>query len=235
MTTRICTICARGGSKGVPGKNIRSICGKPLIAWTIEQARKSQLFDLIAVSSDSPLVLDVARQNGADYCVQRPVELASDTAGKLPAIRHCVEQSEGFLGKTADLIIDLDVTSPLRLTTDIIEAVQLLEKSRVTNVITGARARRSPYFNLVEKSPSGHVILSKRLPQSILRRQDAPACFDMNASIYVWKRDAFMMKPQVFYEDTTIYEMPEHRSIDIDSELDFEIVEMLMRKRLPKD
>ena len=91
-------------------------------------------------------------------------------------------------------------------------------------------ARRSPYFNLVERDDKGFVGLAKTPRNPIVRRQDAPACFDMNASIYVWRRDAFMRQPRLFYPDTMLFEMPEERSIDVDSALDFKIVELLMRE-----
>ena len=228
---RICTICARGGSKGVKNKNIRELAGKPLLYYTLYQARASMLFDLIAVSSDSAAILDEARSHGADLLVDRPSELASDTAAKIPAIRHCVEEAELFFGKTFDTIVDLDVTSPLRLVEDIKGAVDLLERSNVSNVITAAPARRSPYFNLVETDIAGVVRLSKPLEEPIVRRQDSPQCFDMNASIYVWERSPLFNNPTVFNSDTRLFVMPEERSIDIDTELDFEIVELIMRKR----
>lgn len=229
--SRICTICARGGSKGVKSKNIRELAGKPLIALSLEQARSSSLFDLIAVSSDSAEILAVARSYGADLLIDRQPELASDTAAKLPAIRHCVGEVEKFFGKRFDVIVDLDATSPLRLVEDIQGAVDLLESNNVSNVITAAPARRSPYFNLVELSEDGVVRLSKPLQKPIVRRQDSPQCFDMNASIYVWKRSALFDYPTVFNADTRLFVMPEERSIDVDTELDFEIVELMMRKR----
>jgi len=232
--SRICTICARGGSKGVKNKNIRELAGKPLIALSLEQARYSGIFDLIAVSSDSSEILDAARSHGADLLVARPPQLASDTAAKLPVIRHCVEEAEQFFGKRFDVIVDLDATSPLRLVEDIQGAVDLLESSNVSNVITAAPARRSPYFNLVELSEDGVVRLSKPLQKPIVRRQDSPQCFDMNASIYVWKRSALFDYPTVFNADTRLFVMPEERSIDIDTELDFEIVELMMKKRVTK-
>lgn len=228
---RICTICARGGSKGVPGKNIRPLAGRPLIGWTISQAKQSGLFDLIAVSSDSPDILRIADAEGADLVVERPEELASDTAGKASAIHHCLLAAEQALGCRANTLVDLDATSPLRLIEDIHGAVTLLEYSEASNVITGSPARRSPYFNLVERDLTGTVHLSKPLAQTVLRRQDAPACFDMNASIYVWRRDIFVDDPKVFYGNTLLFEMPEARSIDIDTELDFEFVELLLTRQ----
>ena len=229
--SRICTICARGGSRGVKNKNIRELTGKSLIALSLEQARHCKLFDLVAVSSDSAEILDEARSHGADLLIDRPPELASDTAAKLPAIRHCVEKAEQFIGKRFDVIVDLDATSPLRFVEDIQGAVDMLESNNVSNVITAAPARRSPYFNLVELAEDGVVRLSKPLQKPIVRRQDSPQCFDMNASIYVWKRSALFDYPTVFNADTRLFVMPEERSIDIDTELDFEIVELMMKKR----
>ena len=228
---RICTICARGGSKGVENKNIRDFLGKPLLAHSIQQAKRADLFDVIAVSSDSQSILDIALKWGADIIVDRPAELATDVAAKLPVIQHCVAMAEKTIGVFGDVIVDLDATSPLRTVADIRGAVSLLESSNVSNVITGAPSRRSPYFNLVELNQSGYVQLSKPVAQRIVRRQDAPQCFDMNASIYVWQRDALFRQSSIFDSDTMLYVMPEERSIDIDSELDFEIVEFLASKR----
>jgi CMP-N,N'-diacetyllegionaminic acid synthase len=228
----ICTICARGGSKGVVGKNARELLGKPLLAWTIEQAKETGLFEAIAFSSDSDLLLQTALQAGADIAVKRPDAMATDTAPKIPAIRHCLEQAIARTGMTPDVFVDLDVTSPLRLASDIAGAVELLNRSGARSVITGATARRSPYFNLVEERTDGSVGLSKFADPPIVRRQDAPRCFDMNASIYVWRVAPFLENPAVFYPDTRLFEMPEERSVDIDSDLDFTLVELLLRKRL---
>ncbi|UPJ70893.1 acylneuraminate cytidylyltransferase family protein [Bradyrhizobium sp. 187] len=231
--TLLCTICARGGSKGVVGKNARELVGKPVLAWSIEQARETGLFDAIAFSSDSEALLEAALKAGADIAVKRPDEMATDTAPKLPAIRHCLEQAIAQTGKMPEIFVDLDVTSPLRLASDIAGAVALLRESDARNVITGAPARRSPYFNLVEQRTDGSVGLSKSANPPITRRQDAPRCFDMNASIYVWRVEAFLAQPAVFYPDTRLFEMPEERSIDIDSDLDFALVDLLLRQRLP--
>lgn len=228
---RICTICARGGSKGVKGKNIRPLLGKPLIAYSIEQARATGLFDVIAVSSDSDLILGAARECGVDYLIKRPDEMATDQAGKMPAIRHCVAEVERLTGETFEIMVDIDATSPLRSIEDIHNAVALLEDSGAGNLITAMPARRSPYFNLVEEDADGGIVLSKPPKTPILRRQDAPKCYDMNASIYVWRREAFFSKDTVFNSDTKLYVMPEERSIDIDSELDFKFVEFLMSRK----
>lgn len=229
--SRICTVCARAGSQGVKSKNIRSLAGKPLISHTLAQARATGLFDLIAVSSDSAEILRISKEYGADVLIERPAELATATAAKLPAIRHCVEKAEEKAGKKFDIVVDLDPTSPLRSVEDIQGAVALLEKGNVGNVITAAPARRSPYFNLVEVGSDGVVRLSKPPAAAIVRRQDSPSCYDMNASIYVWRRAALFENPGVFGPDTSLFVMPEERSLDIDSELDFQIVNYLMTSR----
>ena len=228
---RLCTICARSGSKGVPNKNIRLLGGKPLIAHSLLQAQLSGLFEAIAVSSNSKEILNISKKYGADYSIFRPQELASDSASKLPAIQHCVNQVETISGENFDVIVDLDVTSPLRLTEDIEGAVRLLEDKNISNVITGCPARHSPYFNLVERDEDGYVCLSKTLEQNIVRRQDAPKCFDMNASIYVWKREGLIGSESIFNADTLLFVMPEERSIDVDHEWEFEYVEFLFNKR----
>ena len=226
----ICTICARSGSKGVKNKNIRLLDGIPLIAHTIIQAVESKIFDMITVSSDSEEILNLSSKYGADLLVRRPSELATEFISKLPAIRHAVEESELIYGKKFDIIVDMDVTSPLRLIEDIHSVIKLLNKKKVSNIITGSPARRSPYFNLVEEDENGVIRLSKKLANPIFRRQDSPKCYDMNASIYAWKRNSLFKTENVFNDDTLIYIMPEERSVDIDNELDFKIVEMLIKK-----
>ncbi len=226
---RICTICARGGSKGVPNKNIRPLLGKPLIVHSIEQARQSGLFAVLAVSSDSSEILETAGRAGVEHLIKRPDSMASDSAAKLPAIQHCVRSVEEITGQRFEIMVDLDATAPLRVPEDITGAVGLQERGGCSNVITGCAAHRSPYFNLVEAAPSGFVRLSKP-GTGIVRRQDSPACYDCNASIYVWPRATFFTSDSVLMAETKLYEMPRDRSLDIDTELDFALVEFLMQR-----
>jgi len=228
---RLCTICARGGSKGVPGKNTRMLLGKPLIAHSIDHARQSGLFDHVAVSSDSDEILNIAKEYGADVLVHRPDEMANDKSAKLPAIQHCARQAELSTGIAYDTFCDLDATSPLRSIEDIQGAVALMEAGGCDNVITGAPAHRSPYFNLVERVANGFVALCKQPDGDLVRRQDAPECYDCNASIYVWNRESMFALESVLNPRTAIYVMPDERSRDIDSPLDFELVEFLMRRK----
>jgi len=227
----LCTICARAGSKGVANKNLRLINNKPLIVYSIEQAIASKLFDQIVVSSDSKDIREVALANGATFCVDRPAELATDTAPKLPAIKHCVENAEKKFGQF-EVIVDLDATAPLREPSDIIGALELLKSTQADNVITGTPAHRSPYFNLVEADANGIVSLSKPTATVVARRQDSPQCFDMNASIYVWRRQALFTNENLFTGNTRLFVMPRERSLDIDSQADFEMVEWMMMKGL---
>jgi CMP-N,N'-diacetyllegionaminic acid synthase len=221
---RICTICARAGSKGVKNKNIKILHGKPLIAHTINQAINSGLFEFIAVSSDSEEILNIAKSSGVDFCIKRPA--------KLPVIQHCALEVEKLTGKRFDTYVDLDATSPLRTLQDIVNAVELLESTSSGNVITAAPSRRSPYFNLVEEDKDGIVRLSKSSNNAVNRRQDSPECYDMNASIYVWERGSLMNNESIFNDYTRMYVMPEERSQDIDSDLDFLIVKTIMENSL---
>ncbi len=229
---RICSICARGGSKGVTNKNIRMLMGKPLIAHTILQAKEADCFDLIVVSSDSLEILNISKEWGADMIVTRPEDMASDHSAKFPAIKHCVNTIEKQVHYEFDTIVDLDATSPLRSIDDIHNSLKMIENSdNSNNLVTGSPCRRSPYFNLVELNKNGFVSVSKDLNDPIIRRQDSPECFDLNASIYIWKRKAFYNNETVISSDTSLFVMPEERSIDIDSELDFEIVTLLMKNK----
>ena len=230
---RLCSVCVRGGSKGVLNKNIRPLSGKPLLIHSLDQARESGLFNCIVVSSDSNEILQLSEEWGVDHLIERPEELATDYAAKLPVIQHCFLTAETLSGMTFDIAVDLDATSPLRNQDDLKGVVDLLEShDSTTNVITGTTARRSPYFNLVELDEIGRVYLSGKRQndvKAIVRRQDAPQCYDMNASIYAWWRESLLnTTDHVIQFGTRLYLMPEERSVDIDSELDFSWVEFLM-------
>lgn len=231
MDKILCTICARGGSKGVKNKNIKPINGKPLIAYTIEQAKDSGLFEYIVISTDSDDIANISKEYRAEVFFKRDATMASDKAGKLDVIRDAFKRSEEYYNTQFDYLIDLDATAPLRDVADIISAFKQFKKNNNDNLITAMPSRRSPYFNLVEVNKEGKVYLSKTLKNAILRRQDAPKTYDMNASIYIWKRDVILQKNSIFLEKTGLYIMPEERSIDIDSELDYRFVEFLMKEK----
>ena len=230
----LCTICARGGSKGVKNKNIKIINGKPLIAYTIEQARRSELFDHIVISTDSDKIASISEEFGAEVFFRRSDEMSSDIAGKLDVIKDAFIRSENFYKKKFDYLIDLDATSPLRSVEDIKNAFEQFIENDNDNLISAMPSRRSPYFNMVEVNNNGNVYLSKRMNDSIVRRQDAPKSYDMNASIYIWKRNIILNENSLFIKKTGLYIMPEERSIDIDNELDYDFVEFIMKRDVEK-
>lgn len=227
----LCTICARGGSKGVPNKNIRQILGKPLIVWTIEQAINSNLFDKIVVSSDSEQILKIAKENRAEVFFKREPKLSGDEVGKIEVIRDALLKSENFFQTTFNVIVDLDVTSPIRTPEDINRAFKIFIENDYDVLFSVTPSRRNPYFNMVEIDRYGKVGLCKTPVKPIKRRQDAPRVYDMNASIYIWKRDILINHNTLFLDKTGIYVMNEESAYDIDSELDLLIVECIMRKR----
>lgn len=224
----IITICARGGSMGVPGKNIRSLCGKPLIGWTIEQAFASKITDQVFVSTDSEEIAEVARQYGAKVPFVRPAELATSTAGKLPVIQHLVEWVETH-HSLVNSIVDLDPTSPLRDVADIQTCFSMLDEN-ADAVITGYEADKNPYFNMVELKSNGFYERVSLPGKEVLGRQSAPKVFAMNASIYVWHR-ASLSSSLWNSSRIKLHVMPRERSIDIDHEIDFDLVALLMKKK----
>ncbi len=231
MSKILCTICARGGSKGVKNKNIKPLLEKPLIAYTIEQALESGLFEHIVVSTDSDAIATISQEYGAEIFFKRSEAMASDRAGKLDVIRDAFVRSEAHYDTQFDYLVDLDATAPLRIVEDIVNALKQFIQNNNDNLITAMPSRRSPYFNLVEVDKKGKVSLSKKLDESIVRRQDTPKSYDMNASIYIWKRNIILNENSLFLENTGLYVMPEERSIDIDTELDYKFVEFLMKEK----
>lgn len=221
----ICTICARGGSVGVPRKNVRSLLGRPLIAWTIEQAQACAAIDRVVVSTDDDEIAEIAEACGAEVPYRRPAELATSAAGKIPVIEHLIDHLEAN-GATVTKIIDLDPTSPLRSNDDIYAALDLLD-DETDAVITAYRSDKNPYFNMVAEKEPG--LFGLVIPSSAASRQAAPAVFAMNASIYVWHRHT--LDRGLWSGRTRMHEMPHERSVDIDSELDFRLVELLLAER----
>jgi CMP-N,N'-diacetyllegionaminic acid synthase len=220
----IATICARAGSQGVPGKNIRLLRGKPLIVHTIEQALACSAIDAVYVSTDGPEIAEIAVAAGAIVPFLRPADLATSSAPKVPVIDHLV-QEVGKTGVSVTRVVDLDPTSPLRTVDDILAAIALFD-DKTDVVITGFEAEKNPYFNMVELQPDGNIGLVKKPPGKIAGRQGAPKVFSMNASIYVWRPEA--LKHGLWDGRVKLYVMPRERSIDIDSEIDFFFVEKFM-------
>lgn len=227
----LATICARGGSQGVKNKNIRSLQGKPLIAYSIEQLIKWGKADDIVCSTDSDIIAEVAKKFGAQIPFKRPDYLATSEASKIPVIKHALEFMELKNNTKYDVVVDLDPTAPLRKIEFIQEAFNLLVENNLNTVFSVCLARKNPYFNMVELDEKNVPRISKPLDSRVVRRQDAKAVYEANASIYIY--DAEFLRTtdnKLFTEQTMIYEMPEEYSIDIDREIDFKYIEFLLKE-----
>lgn len=226
------TIAARGGSKGVKNKNIRPLLGLPLIAHTIRHAQEWGRADKIVVSTDSNQIADVARQFNVDVPFMRPENLATDTSGKLDVIRHALIMAEEIYGQKFDAVVDLDATSPLRQNGDIEGCWKKFCDTNSDVLFSVVQSHKNPYFNMVELNAEGRPELVKKLGSHVLRRQDAPQVYSLNASIYCYRRKFLMQEsPKLFDSNCTLYEMDSESAFDIDSETDFKIVEQLMKLR----
>lgn len=228
---KLCLLCMRGNSKGVKNKNLKKINGVPLLKYTIDQAIKSNLFDKIVISSDSKKIISMGNKFGIKDFILRPKKLATDKSGKLDVLKHALHKIEKIYSQKFDIIFDLDVTSPLRNINDIKESYKLFQNKNASKLITANYARKNPFFNQV-MIKNNNVQLVKRSKSVIVRRQSAPKIYDMNASIYIFSRQTLIRSKKIFPKNTIIYLMPEDRSVDIDNKLDFQIVEMLLKKKL---
>jgi len=226
------TICARGGSKGLPGKNIKNLSGKPLIAYSIEVAKafaKDFPNSQISLSTDSNEIKDVASTFGLYTDYTRPDYLAGDSTGKVDVIRHILEFEENRGQCNYHYILDLDVSAPLRNLGDLQAAFKiLLSDSDALNLFSVSKPHKNPYFNMVELKENGYYSLVKDRPEKLLTRQSAPQVFDINASFYVYTRRFFELGfSSVITEKAKIYEC-EHICFDLDNPVDFDIMEFLL-------
>lgn len=231
MSRILITVCARGGSKGIPGKNIKLINGKPLIAYTIGTAMKfAGIHNAnVVLSTDDEEIVQTANNYGLSSKYRRPEELSTDTAGKLGVIRDVLEYEEHSRNCRFDFIVDLDVTSPLRTVQDIETALEMLKAHPdALNIFSVSPASRSPYFNMVEEGADGYVKVVKDIGD-VLSRQSAPKVFDMNASLYIYRRDFFDKGLQKATTERSLAYVMEHVCFDLDEPIDFEIMQLLMQ------
>ncbi len=227
------TICGRAGSKGVKNKNMRIFCGKHLINYSVAAAylfkQNNSDYDVdISVNSDSDEMLNMVKQFDLT-CIKRPQELAQDNSPKVPVIRYSLEYMEETLNKKYDHVIDLDITSPLRKETDIENALnKILENVDADVVFSVVPARRNPYFNMVERKDGK---IQKIIDGGFVARQQAPAVFDMNASIYCYRRNSLLNKLKQSPLDGVfdIFLMKDTAVLDIDSEEDFILMGILAK------
>ena len=221
-------ICARGGSKGVPRKNIRPLLGKPLIAYTIECAKACPDLSRVVVSTDDIEIADIARMYHADVPFMRPFHLAQDESSKWDVFIHLVETLEKMDNRRIDVLVDLDVGVPLRKPEDISQCIQQLVQSGADVVVTAYEPERNPYFNMVEVGQDGLARISKPMHPPITRRQAAPAVYGLSPAVYAVRRDALWQYNHWSQSSMRICLIPRDRAVDIDSELDFEFVAYLM-------
>jgi CMP-N,N'-diacetyllegionaminic acid synthase len=228
----LCTICVRGGSKSVKNKNIKLINNKPLIYYSIQQAKKSNLFEDIVISTDSKKIQNISKSFGITNFFLRPKFLATSSAPKIPVIRHALYEAERYYKKKYDYIVDLDATSPLRLVKDIKNAFNLFLKNNSNLLFSVNESRVNPYFNAVEVKKNNNIKPVKKLGHTLKRRQDAPKVYDLNASIYIWKRKTLVSSNSLFVKKNSIYIMPPERGHDVDTINDFKIVSYLMKNEI---
>ena len=224
-------IFARGGSKGLPGKNTRLLAEKPLIAWSIEHAYAVKRIDRVIVSTDSQEIAYIAREFGAEVPFMRPMELAQDDSPEWLAWRHALnylKETEGFLPK---VMVSVPTTAPLRSPTDIDNCLDEYGKGNVDTVVTVTEAHRSPYFNMVKKNSDGTVRLVIPPVSLMTRRQDAATVFDMTTVAYVINPEFVLSHESIFEGKVGMVEVPRERAIDIDTIIDFQMAEFYLSQQ----
>ena len=215
-------IPARGGSKRLPNKNILNLNGKPLVAWSIEAAKKSKYIDEIVVSSDSNEILEIAQKYNVKT-IKRPDELATDTASSVDVVKHVAENYPGY-----EYVVLLQPTSPLRNKKHIDEAIELLEKKNADAIISVCEMDHSPLWsNTLPESLSMKNFLREDVKNK--RSQDLPTYYRLNGAIYICKTDRLLEQNTFFIKDNIFaYIMDRKSSVDIDDEIDFKLAEVLL-------
>lgn len=223
-------IFARGGSKGLPGKNIRLLGDKPLIAWSIAHALAVKRIERVIVSTDSEEIAVVARVYGAEVPFIRPTELAKDNSPEWMAWRHALNFVRETTGALPSPMISLPATAPLRIPLDIENCLDEYEKGQADTVITITDAHRSPYFNMVRTNADGSFGLVIPPQSTVTRRQDAPVVYDIATVCYVANPAFVMAHTGLFEGRVRAVHVPTERAVDIDTLLDFKIAECLLKK-----
>lgn len=222
-------IPARGGSKGVPGKNILPISGKPLIQWTIDAARASRYIDRLILSSDDDEIMAVAAVGGCEIPFRRDASLAGDTASSIDVVVDALERVPGY-----DIVVLLQPTSPLRIASDIDGAIERLESSGAPACVTVRAAEEHPYWTFYadEQGRLSHYV---KPPAGIpMRRQDLPEAWCLNGAVYAVRTEWFLRNRSILTADTVFYPMPAERSIDIDTPTDVErLIDVVQRMTRP--
>ena len=223
-------IFARGGSKGLPGKNIKPLLGKPLIEYSIDIAKSSSIIDRVFVSTDDNEIAEIAIAAGAEV-ILRPNNLAEDHSPEWLAWRHGIEYAKEKYG-SFDNFISLPTTSPLRSLFDVESAILMRIEKSADICISVAEASRSPYFNMVKKSEGGFISLVNQPSVIVERRQEAPKVYDITTVVYTACPSFILNNYGLFSGRVTSIEVPKERAVDIDDIYDFLLAETIMKKGL---
>ena len=225
-------VFARGGSKGVPGKNMRKVGGIPLVGHSIKTGLATPEIEEFFCSTDSEEIADAARGFGASIPFMRPTELAGDESPEWDAWQHFAKYLMAAGARGDDAMVSLPTTSPLRNVDDVQSAIALYESSSADAVVTMTEASRSPWFNMVTKDGEGHVqVLLGSESGGPVRRQDTPKVFDLTTVAYVASLSHILSSPRLFAGVVAGLEIPKERALDIDTELDLDIADFLFRRR----
>jgi CMP-N,N'-diacetyllegionaminic acid synthase len=225
----VAIIPARGGSKGIPRKNIKLLCGKPLIAYSIQAALESRLIQRIIVSTEDKEILKIATEYKAEV-IKRPLKLALDSTPSLPVFQHVIKHLEEKENYIADIIVILQPTSPLRIAADIDDAVQKFLNIKCDSVVSVCETEHPPHWMYTLQHDKLKPLIKEG--ERILRRQDAPKIYRLNGAIYVTDKNTVMDQKSVMGNDIRGYIMPSDRSVDIDTQIDFDLAEVLIRQRI---
>lgn len=213
-------IPARGGSKGVPRKNIRDLAGKPLIAWTIEEAKKSRYIDRLILSSEDDEIIEVAKQYGCEVPFKRPLELAQDDTPGIEPVLHAIEQCPGY-----DYVVLLQPTSPLRTAEDIDGCIEKLLNSDADFCVSVTEPEKSPYWMYTLEGERMVPLLPQE--ELVVRRQDLPKVYALNGAVYVGNIMEIIETKNFLTKSTLGYVMSKENSIDIDTEIDFKLCNLI--------
>jgi CMP-N-acetylneuraminic acid synthetase len=224
-------IFARGGSRGLPNKNILDFAGKPLISWTIKQAMENPRIDRVIVSTDSPEILEISKYYGAEVPFLRPAELASDTSPEILSWKHALNFLNQTEGEIPKLFLSLPCTSPLRAQSDIDNNLDCLLEKQGDIAISVCPSQRSPYFNMVRLDGNNQATLVAKSEENFFRRQDVPKTYDITTVVYSARSLYVLGTNDLMGGKVFASVVDRNRAIDIDDQLDFEIAEYLFQKK----
>lgn len=230
MTTAFALIPARGGSKGIPHKNVKLIAGKPLIAWTIDAAKESGVFERIVVSSDDEEILSVAKEYGAET-MKRPDELASDTAGAKPVLAHAIEEYKKTYGELPRFVTYLQPTSPLRTAKHLSDAFRLLENNPDADAVISVSEIDNSYLKASITNSDGFLEYASKREFANMNRQMLPKLYMPNGAIYIMETEKCLIEPRFDGERTLPFVMSPEESVDLDTPDDIPPVEALLGAR----